>query len=154
LGAVLFHIIFFDFIRVYEVTPDLYIILIVFITLREGRFVGLLAGFSVGLIVDVIMPDVIGTNALTKTIAALMASFFYKEGKTAISKTLRSYKFILIVLLSALMHNIVYFFFYIKTSEQNFSFLYLQYGLATTIYTAFFAALMYFLQIPSNKIKY
>ena len=153
-GAILFHIILLDFTKIYDVTPDLYIILVVFITIREGRFIGLLAGFSIGLIVDFIMPDVIGTNALTKTIAALIASFFYREEKNATSKILKSYRFILIVLLSVLMHNLVYFFFYIKTSEQRFSFLYLEYGLATTIYTTFFAILIRLFQIPSNKMRY
>jgi rod shape-determining protein MreD len=140
-----------NFIKIWEITPDLFIILVVWITLCEGRFVGLLAGFIIGLYVDIITIDTLGTNAFAKTIAAFVASYFYSENNNL--KITKNYKFIIIVLLTTFLHNLVYFFFYIKTSEQNFFAFYLKYGFATTIYTTFFAALVFLLQIPSNRLK-
>jgi rod shape-determining protein MreD len=146
-----FYAVFIEFIKIMEITPDLFIILVVWITLKNGRFVGLIAGFIIGLYFDIISADVPGTNALAKTVAALIASYFYKETNTF--QITRSYKFILIVLLSVFIHNIIYFFFYIKASDMNFLVFYMKYGLATTVYTTFFSTLIFLLQIPSKRIK-
>jgi rod shape-determining protein MreD len=147
----IFHIVFIDFIEIMEITPDLFIILVVWITLKEGRFTGLLTGFAVGLFLDVISADIIGTNALAKTIAAFIASFFYKENNTI--QFTKSYKFILIVLLSAFVHNIIYYFFFINASDQSFFLFYLKYGLATTVYTTFFSTFVLLFQISSNRLS-
>jgi hypothetical protein len=101
---------------------------------------------------DVISANVIGTNAFAKTIATFIASGFYKENM--IIQASQNYKFVLIVLLSALVHNLIYFFFFIKVSEQNFILFYLRYGLASTGYTTFFSTFVVLFQISSNKIKF
>ncbi len=147
----IFHTALLDFIAIQEITPDLFIILVVWICLKEGTFFGLIAGFFIGIFFDVISADIVGTNALAKTIAAFITSFFYKEGNE--NKITKSYKFILIVLLVTFIHNIVYFFFYIKTSDQDFFLFYLKYGLASTVYTTFFSIFVFLFQIPSNRIK-
>lgn len=146
-----FHIIFLDLFAIMDVTPDLFIIIVVWITLKEGRLAGILAGFVIGLYLDIISADVVGTNAFSKTIAAFIVSYFYKENK--INFITKGYQFILISFLATLIHNIVYFFFYIKTSEQDFLVFYLKYGLATTAYTTVFAILVVLFQMPSNRIK-
>ena len=132
-------------------TPDLFIIFVIWLTLKEGTYFGLFAGFFIGLLFDIISVDIIGTNALAKTVAAFIAGFFYKERET--SKITKSNKFILITLLVTLIHNLIYFFFYIKTSDQNFMVFYLRYGLSATLYTTFCASLVFLFQIPSNHIK-
>ena len=99
----IFHSIFLEFIEIMDITPDLLIILVVWITVKEGRFIGLIAGFVIGLYTDAITVDVLGTNALAKTIAAFVASCFYKENNLTITKNM---KFVLIVLLSVFVHNV------------------------------------------------
>ena len=147
----IFHSIFLEFIEIMDITPDLFIILAVWITVKEGRFIGLIAAFIIGLYIDAITADVLGTNALAKTIAAFIASCFYKENNT--SGITKSMKFVLIVLLSVFVHNIIYTFFYIRLSEQNFLVFYMKNGLMATVYTTFFAIFVILFQIPYNRIK-
>jgi len=45
----IFHSIFLEFIEIMDITPDLFIILAVWITVKEGRFIGLIAAFIIGL---------------------------------------------------------------------------------------------------------
>lgn len=144
----LFHTVFIEFIKIMEVTPDLFVILVIWITLKDGRFTGLIAGFVIGLFFDIISADVPGTNALAKIVAALVASYFYKERNTA--QITENYKFLWVIFLSVLAHNIIYFLFYIKVDDVLF---YMKYGFATTIYTTFFG-LIFLLKIPSKSIKF
>src|SRR3954462_3522952 len=67
------------YIAVENVTPDLLVILTVFIAVREGQFTGEIAGFILGLLFDLISSDIIGTNALLKMLAGFIAGYFYNE---------------------------------------------------------------------------
>lgn len=151
LVIILLHTIVVDIIAIEDITPDLFLIFVVWLTLKEGTYFGLFAGFFIGLLFDTISADIIGTNALSKTVVAFITGFFYKERNDY--KIIQNYKFILIVLFTTIIHNLIYFFFYIKTSEQNFMLFYLKYGIASAFYTTFFAALVFLFQIPSNRIK-
>lgn len=132
------HVLIIDLIAVANITPDLMVILIAWIALREGRFVGIIAGFTGGLVFDYITHDVLGMNALVKTLVAFIAGSFYKEGKEDL--TLGGFKFIGIVFLTSLVHNCIYFLFNIKMTEMNFFTFISKYGLAFTFYTTVFAA--------------
>lgn len=126
-----------SFISIKDITPDLMLILIVWIALKHGQFVGLIAGFVCGLMLDVISLDVIGTNALSKTVAAYLAGFFYKEDKILTGDM----RFLGIVALSSIVNNLIYFFFYLKASDLAFLPFFMKYGLGMAIYTIAFATL-------------
>ena len=59
-----------DFISIGGIKPDLLLILCVWITLSEGQYEGLITAFVLGLLNDIVSFDVIGTNALSKVVAA------------------------------------------------------------------------------------
>lgn len=128
-----------NFVVVQGITPDLLLILCVWISIREGRFTGTIAGFLIGLTLDIITFDLIGVNALTKTIAGFIAGSFYQEGKEQV--ILHSLKFLLIVFISSFVHNSIYFFFYIKLSSITFLSFLLEYGVAFSLYTTVFAVI-------------
>ena len=130
-------IVFLNFISIGGITPDLLLILVVWISIYEGQFIGIFSGFAIGLLFDIASMDVLGTNALTKTVAALVAGFFYREGKEA--RIIGSISFLAIVLLCSVIHNLIYFFFYIKLSEISFLSFFLKYGIALSVYTTVFA---------------
>jgi len=132
------HIVFLRFLAVSSVTPDLLLILTVWIALAEGQFVGMFAGFLCGLLFDVVSADVPGSNALSKTIAGFVAGYFYREGFAM--QTIGSYRFLLLVALSGSVHNLLYFFFYVKPMQISFPMFFLKYGVATTLYTTVAAA--------------
>jgi len=126
-----------EFFAIANISPDFLIILIVWIALREGQFRAVFAGFLIGLLSDVLTIDVIGTNALTKTIVGFAAGYFFKEDE--IRKRIGSFFFLLIVLGSSLIHNLFYLFFYLKYSEASFLLFYLKYGMASALYTTIIA---------------
>jgi rod shape-determining protein MreD len=127
------HVVFLRFIGVGSVTPDLILILVVWIALVEGQFTGTMAGFVCGLLIDAVSADLIGTNALAKTIAGFVAGYFFKPGFgiTAIG----SYRFLIIIFLSGLVHNLIYFILYVRPMQVSFLQFVLTYGIATTLYT-------------------
>jgi len=140
------HLTLMDFISVGGITPDLLIILSVWISLKEGQFKGVVAGFTAGLFFDIISLDVIGTNALSKTLVGFISGYFYKEG--ASDSIIGSYRFLLIVLGCAFVHNLIYFFFYLKPSEISFFMFFIKYGVAQTLYTTVFAIFGLLVKIP------
>lgn len=127
------HVVFLRFLEVSSVTPDLLLIFTVWIALVEGQFTGMLAGFMCGLLFDAVSTDVIGTNALAKTFAGFIAGYFYREG--FISELIGSARFMFVVALSGLVHNLVYNFFFLRPMQTSFLMFFLQYGVASTLYT-------------------
>lgn len=145
------HLTFLDFISVGGLTPDLVLILCVWIALKEGRFAGISAAFVCGLFFDIVSLDVIGMNALSKTAAAFLAGSFYREGHS--DQIIGSFLFLIIVLLSALLNNFIYFFFYLKPSEASLISFFLKYGLASALYTTLFAIFPLFTKIPKKGYR-
>ena len=133
---IVIHMTILDFIAIGNITPDLLFILIV-ISLNEGQFRAVFAGFFIGLLFDLLTMDVIGTNALTKTVVAFVAGYFYREGEA--KKIIGSYKFLIIVLITALIHNAIYYVFYLKLSEASYLVFFLKYGVAAAMYTTIIA---------------
>lgn len=129
------------YIAVENITPDLLVILTVFIALREGQFTGEIAGFTVGLLYDVISSDIIGTNALAKMLAGFVAGYFFSE-QAEPQDTIGSFRFLGVVALSAFVHNVVYYFFYIQPTDLSFTMFFLRSGIAATLYTTVVAVLV------------
>ncbi len=139
-----------DLIAVEGLTPDLILILCVWVALSEGKFEGMIAAFIFGLLFDVFSMDVLGSNALAKTTAALAAGFFFNENK--IEQNLGGYKFLIIVFVASIVHNLIYFFLYIKFSQLSFFPFFFKYGLAISFYTTVVAIIPMLLKIPKNKL--
>lgn len=138
------HVVFVRLISVQGIAPDLLLVLTVWIALSEGQFIALYAGFICGLLFDIVSADVLGTNALAKTIAGFTAGYFFRP--TEIPKSLGGIRLLLAVGLSSFIHNLAYFFFYVRPTEMSFTGFFLQYGIATTLYTvvvALFPMLIY-----------
>ena len=128
------HVVFLKYVAVQSVTPDLLLILVVWAALSEGQFIGMLVGFGAGLLYDVTSGDVLGSNALAKTVAGFVAGYFFKENMAMV--TIGSYRFLLIVSVAAFVHNLLYFFFYVQPMDVSFGSFFLVYGVATTLYTS------------------
>ena len=143
------HVVFLSLISVGSITPDLLLVLCVWIAITEGQFIGLFAGFGCGLLFDVVSADVLGTNALAKTLAAFVAGYFFKE-KLA-DKTIGSYRFIVAVFFCSMVHNLSYFFFYVRPTDITFGGFFLKYGIASTFYTC--VAAVFPMLIKAQKLS-
>jgi rod shape-determining protein MreD len=142
------HVVFLRFLEVSSVTPDLLLIFTVWVALVEGQFTGMIAGFLCGLLFDAVSTDVIGTNALAKTVAGFIAGLFYREG--FVSEIIGSARFLFIVALSGLVHNLIYNFFFLRPMQTSFLMFFLQFGVASTLYTTVAAS---FPMLYANRKK-
>lgn len=148
---VIFQISVVNLIEVGGLTPNLMIVLVVWIALSEGQFVGLIAGFLAGIVFDIATFDLIGTNALAQTVNAFIAGFFHRVGKEDL--TLKRFSFIVTVFIGSVAHNLVYFFLYLKLSELDFFNFFFKYGIATSLYTTVLAVLAILFKLPKKEIN-
>ncbi|MCL2038956.1 MAG: rod shape-determining protein MreD [Bacteroidetes bacterium] len=141
---------FINFFSIFNVTPDIFLIFVVWAAIKEGRLFGILAGFVIGLYLDFISGDIMGTNALTKTISGFIAAGFHK--KDATRQIVNEWKFVFVVFICAVVHNLIYSLFFIEISRHNYMLSYLRFGFASSFYTAFLSIFVYLYQLrPKSK---
>lgn len=123
------------YLAVAGLSPDIALIWIVYLALRRGQIAGTVAGFSTGLLLDLLSGSdgMLGLAALAKTAAGFTAGYFYNENKTM--QTLGSYRFILIILSVALVHNLIYFIIFLQGSGVHWWQAIVLYGVPAAVYT-------------------
>jgi rod shape-determining protein MreD len=128
-----------DIISIRGIAPDLLLIFIVYLAVKEGQLYALPWGFFLGLTLDLTTGTVIGLSALSKTVAAFTAGFFYSDNM--ISMTLGTYRFLLFVLVTAFVHNAIYFAVFTLGSDIGFLGAVFGVGLASALFTTTIAVL-------------
>jgi rod shape-determining protein MreD len=131
------------FLAISSIVPDLLLVWIVYIAIRDGQVAATTAGFLIGLGMGFLgSSPVVGLPALAKTSAGFIAGYFYNENK--ISSNLGGYQLIAIVVIASLVHNILYFTIFLQGSDFGWFQALFFYGLPTTVYTAVVALLPMF----------
>lgn len=132
------------FLAIANIVPDILVIWIVYIAVREGQMAGTTAGFFIGLAAAMTgtSEGMFGLAPLAKTIAGFIAGYFYNENK--MYNTLGGYQFIVIVGFSSLVHNILYFIIFLQGSGLSWTQSVLSYGVPSTAYTTVVALLPMF----------
>ncbi|MBI4417543.1 MAG: rod shape-determining protein MreD [Ignavibacteriales bacterium] len=133
---------FMPFLSVGGFLPDLLLIWLVITALRRGQGEATVAGFLVGLAEDLLATQLFGLAALSKTVAGFFAGYFYNENKT--DQTLGSYQFMMIVGLSSLVHNFIFYTVFLQGSDVPLIQTVIYYSAATTLYTGILSALPMF----------
>ncbi len=128
-----------DMVSLRGITPDLLLIFIVYLAVKEGQTYVLPWGFFLGLVLDLSTGTVIGLSALSKTVAAFTAGYFFSDNK--ITMTLATYRFLLLVFLTAFIHNAVYFVIFTMGSDIGFLGAVFGVGLASALFTTTLAIL-------------
>lgn len=144
IAALLLQTTLVKFLAIDTIVPDLLLLWIVVVAVRRGQIPATVAGFALGLILDLLSgPDgMLGLAALTKTLAGFAAGYFYNENKVLV--TLGSYRLLLLVAAVSLLHNILYFLILLQGSGIGWSDTVLSYGLPTTLYTVLIALIPMF----------
>lgn len=132
------------FLAFSSIVPDILLIWIVYVAIREGQIAATTAGFLIGLAENLMgtTNGVLGLAALAKTFAGFTAGYFFNENK--IEATLGGYLFIIIVGTASMVHNIVYFIIFLQGSGLSWMQSLLYYGVPTTAYTAVVALIPMF----------
>jgi len=125
------------FLSIAGVSPDFLLIFLVWLTIREGQFVGETGGFFLGIILDVMSSGIVGAHALSKTAACFLVGFFYNPER--IEQNIRNWPFLLLTLLGAVINNFIYYFLMTRGSEISFGEFAFRYGAVGALYTVFIA---------------
>ena len=123
-------------ISIYNVTPNLILILIVYYTLKDGQIFGTILGFILGLLLDLFSGGLIGAFMFSFTISAFLAGYFYSENKMDINLT--SYFFLLILFISACVNSFLYARISNSASNVSLLLLLIEEGLLPGLYTTLF----------------
>jgi rod shape-determining protein MreD len=142
IGLLLLQTTFLPFITLGGYLPDLFILYLVYIALRRGQIEATLSGFIIGLLQDIITIQFFGLAALSKTIAGFIAGYFFNEN--TVEQTLGSYRFVLLVALCTVVHNLVYFTIFFQGSNSPVFISTIESTLGMTLYTCIIAVLPMF----------
>jgi rod shape-determining protein MreD len=132
------------FLAIQGIVPDIVLLWVITIAVRRGQIPATIAGFLLGLALDLISgPDgVLGLTALTKTVGGFLAGYFYNENK--VLQTMGGYQILLITALITLIHNLLYFFVFLQGSGLGWAAMMALYGIPATAYTTAIAVLPMF----------
>ena len=134
---------FLNLISVKDVTPDIVLIFIIIISLREERVRSTFLGFFAGLIQDTFTTAFFGLSALTKSIVGFWGNFFQQPKK----KYTMAY-FMLICLVLGSVHEFIYQVILKLGTNINFFPLLFFYIVPKIFYTLAFAAIAYLIFRP------
>lgn len=107
LALVVLQATFVPLLSINDVVPDVLMLWVVYNGIRRGQIEGVTAGFFAGLLQDLVTTQFFGLAALSKSIAGFLAGYFFNENKTAL--TLGTYRYLLILGLCSVAHNLAYY---------------------------------------------
>ncbi len=141
------QVIFIPFIAIDTAVPDIVLILVVYYAVREGQIRGAIFGFGAGLVFDLVTGNLLGSAALSKTLAAFVAGYF---STNRIDLNLRSYRFILIILLTAFINSSTFALVTNFDLNNNLLRLIFEQGITPALYTGLISTIWIF-ATPTKK---
>lgn len=144
LVLLLVHYIIVPYLALAHVVPDVLLIYVAALAVFEGRLTATIAGFLIGLLLDLTGGEsaVLGLSALTKSVSGFLAGFYFGEGRTL--QTLGSYRFVVLVTLVSFVHDIMYFVVYLQGTDIAVGDALFLYAVPGTLYTALVSLLPMF----------
>jgi rod shape-determining protein MreD len=133
LCLVLLHTTFIPFISLGGYLPNIFILFLVYIAVYRGQIETTIFGFILGLMQDCITIKFFGLGAFSTTVAGFVVGFFFNEN--TIEQTIGSYRYVLLVGLCSLVHNIIYFTIFFQGSDNSVFFSMLELTFGMTLYT-------------------
>jgi len=131
LVAIILQSTLIDLIQIKDIKPDIVLLLLIFYGIRKQQYYTTILGFLTGFAQDIIGGSLLGLFALSKTISGFFIIVFRKVGKF---KEIHSY--ILVLVLTCFLHDIIFYFIYTFGSHLSFMDLLIRYSLPKTIYTS------------------
>lgn len=124
-------------IAIAGIRPDLTVLLVVLAGLRGGPITGTLAGFLLGLLQDLLVPETLGMNALAKSIIG------WQAGKLSGQLALEGPPLYLgLAAAAVLVHDFVYLLCFTRLDLGRFFVTFFTHAIPTAVYTGIVAALM------------
>ena len=127
-----------DFVSVSALKPDLILLIIIVIALREGPILATLLGFSIGLLQATYAPADFGLNALLKC----TAGFAVGHGRSRVVSDNIQVQ-VALVFFTVLLHDLLYYAITDAISLVEVPYFWIRYGIGRAIYTGLLGALAY-----------
>ena len=141
-GLLLFQTTFLPFAALGGYVPDLLILYLVTIALRRGQIEAMISGFIIGLLQDIITTQFFGLAALSMTVAGFVVGYFFNENTA--EQTLGSYRYVLLVALCSVVHNLLYFMIFFQGNSGSVFIFTIEYTMGMTLYTCIISVLPMF----------
>ena len=132
-----------------SISPQLIILVAVYMSLREGQLFGMGGGFLVGFVNDLLVTHFIAYSSLLGVIAGFVAGFFYKEGDVELAATNFNFAWISAITIAVTQLAAIPI---IASGELNYFYVFLKFTVGTTIYTTVFAMIIVF--VKGRKSRY
>ncbi len=140
---------FDDFASISSISPELVILFVVFVTLREGQMVGMEAGFVTGFLNDILSTHFLGFTSFIAVVASFVAGFFYKEAD--VDLTGRTLNYVWICAIALFVSEFVSIPI-VSAGELNYWYVFLKFTVGETVYTALLAMVVVF--VNGRKSRY
>jgi rod shape-determining protein MreD len=121
------------FLSVGGAMPDFSVIFLAFLIITRGQLVAEIAGFFIGLALDILSGGTLGAHAIALVVAGFLLGYFYDEDLA--KQRLRNWPFLLFVFAASVIANLVYYFFFTAGSGLKFTDFVTAHGGLTTLYT-------------------
>jgi len=118
--------------------PDIVLIGVIILGIRQGAVAAILAGCLAGFAEDAFVTRLFGLSSLANAFAGFVAGYFSREKvKYNLQVTLG------VVLATALVHDVIYFFIYTLGTSVGFFRMLLRYVVPTSFYTLILAFIVH-----------
>jgi rod shape-determining protein MreD len=124
-------------ISLWEVKPDLVVLILVFVGITSGQIEATILGFFSGFLIDVYNPEWMGVNTLSNSLIGFAVGYS-RMGIVAEDIQVQA----TILFISSLMRDLIYFICYTFPDPLQALYLVLRYGLGTAVYTALLGTLI------------
>ncbi len=138
-----------DYASVDTVAPQLIILFVVYLSLREGQLFGIVAGFLIGLLNDPFATHFIGYTSFLGVVAGFVAGFFFKESDVELAA--RTFSFAWISAITVAVTELAALPI-IASGELNYFYVFLKFTIGTTVYTSAIAMIIVF--VNGRKSRY
>lgn len=133
---------FIPYLSIAGYLPDIFLPWLIFVALRRGQIESTVSGFAVGLLQDIVATQFLGLAAFSKTLTGFIAGYFFHENQ--VGQNLGTYRYVLLVVLGSVIHNLVYFLIFFQGTEGSVVLSTIQASAATTLYTGVISVLPMF----------
>ncbi len=118
-------------IAIFGTTPDIVLLVLVYIGMSEGQVEGTVFGFASGFLLDVYDPEAMGINTLANSMVGFAVGYS-RIGIAAEEIRVQA----LLLFLASILHDLIYFTLYFISNPSAILFSMLRHGLGTACYTA------------------
>lgn len=147
--VLIFQMTVIPFLAFNGISPDLVLILLVFLTIRNNQIYGTITGFIFGGICDLAFGAILGSTMIAKTLSGFIAGYFSSENKR--DSYLTPLNFSLIIFLVGIIDNSIFSFFSSFDLSENFISSLLTNTIISSVYTAIISIFI-MIAIPKRRL--